>query len=409
MRRKPRLQWPAVRSPGSLALVALVAAALGAGGALVGARSAGWIGPGHISTVIVSSPVALPLPAAVSTPVRPLTGRFDAAAIFARRSTGVVTIYALSPSGDQSTQGSGFVVSADGVILTNSHVITNAGQAAGATPRAAGALFVEFSDLDRVPARIVGWDVFDDVGVIRVDPSAHALHPVPLGSSAGVRVGDPVAVIGSPFGNENSLAVGVVAATRRSIQSLTSSYNLLDAIQTDAPLNHGNSGGPMFDAAGRVVGISAQIRSDSGSAEGVGFAVPIDSAQRSLKQLLADGRVHYAYVGIQSESLVPSVARRFHFAVQRGAVINGIKDKSPAQRADFRPASKQESFNGETVSTNGDVIVAINGLPVHSADDVVRVVSEQLLPGQVATFTVVRGKTRKTIRVRLGERSLSTS
>ena len=193
-------------------------------------------------------------------------------------------------------------------------------------------------------------------------------------------------MIGSPFGNENSLAVGVVAATRRSIQSLTSSYNLLDAIQTDAPLNHGNSGGPMFDAAGRVVGISAQIRTDSGSAEGVGFAVPIDSAQRSLKQLLADGRVHYAYVGIQSESLVPSVARRFHFGVQRGAIINGIRDKSPAQRADFRPATHQQSFNGETVSTNGDVIVAINGVPVRSADDVVRVVSERLLPGQVATL-----------------------
>jgi S1-C subfamily serine protease len=223
-----------------------------------------------------------------------------------------------------------------------------------------------------------------------------------------VRVGDPVAVIGSPFGNDNSLAVGVVAATRRSIRSLTSGYDLLDAIQTDAPLNHGNSGGPMFDAAGRVVGISAQIRTDTGSAEGVGFAVPIDSAHRSLTQLLADGRVHYAYVGIQSESLVPSVARRFHFAVRRGAVISGIKDKSPAMRANFRPATRQQEFNGQLVSTNGDVIVAINGIPVRAAEDVVRVVSEQLLPGQVATFTVVRGHTRMTISVRLAERSLSS-
>lgn len=399
----------AVRSPASLVLFAFVSAALGAGGALVGARAAGWIGPGHTSTVVVSSePAPLPSPAAVSTPVRPLTGRFDAAAIFARRSAGVVTIYALSPGGDQSTQGSGFVVSADGVILTNSHVITNAGQTPGATPRAAGALFVEFSDLDRVPATIVGWDIFDDVGVIKVDPSTHALHPVPFGSSAAVRVGDPVAVIGSPFGNENSLAVGVVAATRRSIQSLTSSYNLLDAIQTDAPLNHGNSGGPMFDAAGRVVGISAQIRTDSGSAEGVGFAVPIDSARRSLRQLLTDGRVHYAYVGIQTESLVPSVARRFHFGVQRGAVISGIRPKSPAEKGVFHAATHQQEFNGRPVSTNGDVIVAINGVPIRSAADVVRVVSERLLPGQVATFTVVRGKTRKTIRVRLGERSLTS-
>jgi S1-C subfamily serine protease len=234
------------------------------------------------------------------------------------------------------------------------------------------------------------------------------LHPVPLGSSAGVRVGDPVAVIGSPFGNENSLAVGVVAATRRSIQSLTSGYDLLDAIQTDAALNHGNSGGPMFDAAGRVVGISAQIRTDTGSAEGVGFAVPIDSARRSLRQLLANGSVHYAYVGIQTESLVPSVARRFHFAVRRGAVVNRIFSKSPAESADFRPATRHQDFTGHPVSTNGDVIVAINGIPVRAAEDVVRVVSERLLPGQLATFTVVRGHTRKTIAVRLVERSRST-
>jgi S1-C subfamily serine protease len=351
------------------------------------------------------------VPAAVQAPIRPLTsGRFDAAAIFAKRSEGVVTIIAVSSGHDQSTQGSGFVVSADGLILTNSHVITNAAQAAGAPPRAAGALFVEFSDFDRVPASIVGWDVFDDVGVIRVDPRAHALHPVPLGSSASVRVGDPVAVIGSPFGNENSLAAGVVAATRRSIESLTSRYDLLDAIQTDAPLNHGNSGGPMFDAAGRVVGIAAQINSTSGTAEGVGFAVPIDSARRSLKQLLVDGRVHYAYVGISSESLVPSVARRFDFSVRRGAIISGIEDKSPAQRADFRPATRQQEFNGKPgVATNGDVIVAINGVPVRSADDVVRIVSERMLPGQLARFTIVRGTTRKTISVRLGERSLSPS
>jgi S1-C subfamily serine protease len=399
-----------VRSPASLAVLALVAAALGAGGPRAGARLAGWVGSPSTRTVVISAPAArAPLAAAVVSP-RPLSaGRFDAAAIYAARSPGVVTIYALSADGRQSTQGSGFVVSADGVVLTNSHVITDAGQpTAGAVPKPAGSLFVEFSDLDRVPATIVGWDVFDDTGVIRVDPQAHTLHPVPLGSSAGVRVGDPVAVIGSPFGNENSLAVGVVAATRRSIQSLTSGYDLLDAIQTDAALNHGNSGGPMFDAAGRVVGISAQIRTDTGSAEGVGFAVPIDSARRSLRQLLANGSVHYAYVGIQTESLVPSVARRFHFAVRRGAVVNRIFSKSPAESADFRPATRHQDFTGHPVSTNGDVIVAINGIPVRAAEDVVRVVSERLLPGQLATFTVVRGHTRKTIAVRLVERSRST-
>src|SRR5205085_9695441 len=119
-----------------------------------------------------------------------------------------------------------------------------------------------------------------------------------LGDSAAASVGEPVAAIGSPFGNEDSLGVGVVAATLRSIESLTSQYNLVDAIQVDAPINHGNSGGPLFDARGRVIGINAQIRSASGNAEGVGFAVPINAAKRSMTQLLAGGKVSYAYVGI---------------------------------------------------------------------------------------------------------------
>src|SRR5262249_5249208 len=156
--------------------------------------------------------------------------------------------------------------------------------------------------------KVVGWDVFDDVGVIRVDPKAHLLDPVPLGRSERVRVGEPVAVIGSPFGNENSLSVGVVSATHRSIAALTSSYRLADAIQTDAPINHGNSGGPLFDSRGLVIGINSQIRSDTGTADGVGFAVPIDSAKRSLRQLVATGKVAYAYVGIRTEDLTPSIA-----------------------------------------------------------------------------------------------------
>ena len=233
----------------------------------------------------------------------------------------------------------------------------------------------------------------------------HAVTPVPLGSSAAVRVGDPVAVIGSPFGNENSLAVGVVSATRRSINSLTSpDYDLIDAIQTDAPINHGNSGGPMFDARGRVVGISAQIRSVSGNAEGVAFAVPIDSARRSLRQLVADGRVHYAFVGIRTESLTPSIAQRFHYAASRGAIVIVVDSNTPAAGAGFKAATKQNQFEGQQVAVGGDVIVAIDGIPVTSADDVVRIVTEQLLPGQIAHFAIVRGATRRTLTVRLAER-----
>ena len=218
---------------------------------------------------------------------------------------GVVTIFSVFENGRAATvsQGSGFVVSGSGLILTNSHVITTAGGTGNVAP--AARVYVEFRDHDRLAARIVGWDVFDDVGVIRVDPAAHPLAPLVLGDSSGVVVGEPVAAIGSPFGNEDSLTVGVVSAVQRSIESLTSDYNLVDAIQVDAPINHGNSGGPLFDARGRVIGINAQIRSASGNAEGVGFAVPIDAARRSMEQLLSSGKVAYAYLGVTTEDLTP--------------------------------------------------------------------------------------------------------
>src|SRR5213078_4439412 len=201
-------------------------------------------------------------------------------------------------------------------------------------------------DRDRAPAKIVGWDVFDDVGVLKVEPSAHSLTPVPLGNSAAVAVGEPVAAIGSPFGNEDSLGVGVVSATHRSIDSLTSSYALVDAIQTDAPINHGNSGGPLFDARGRVIGINAQIRSNSGNAEGVGFAVPINSAKRSMAQLIQHGSVSYAYIGVVTTDLTPAFAKHFHYGVQQGAVITSVESHSPANAAHLRGGKGDEQYLG---------------------------------------------------------------
>jgi len=390
-----------------LPLIAAASALLGAVGALGIARAAGWIGENRTETLVVPAPRAQsPAPQAAGRPlhVKPVVGNgFDPARIYVARSPGVVTLFAQF-GGDQETQGSGFVVSEDGLVLTNSHVISSSDNPRLTAPKAAERVFVEFADRERVPAQIIGWDVFDDVGVVRVDPAAHALDPVPLGDSSSVRVGDPVAVIGSPFGNENSLAVGVVSATKRSIESLTSSYDLLDAIQTDAPINHGNSGGPMFDARGRVVGISAQIRSASGNAEGVGFAVPIDSARRSLRQLLHDGKVHYAYVGIQTQTLTPAIARRFGFGTKRGAIVTGVTPTSPADAAEIQPSTGDEEFTGVRTPRDGDVIVAIDGVPVSSADDLVRIVTNRLVPGRVASFSVVRGRERLTIALRLAER-----
>jgi S1-C subfamily serine protease len=335
---------------------------------------------------------------------------FDPARIYRSRVAGVVTIVALfganAESGQgEAAQGSGFVVSRRGYILTNSHVITTAGEApSGEAPKAADSIFVEFRDGDRVPARIVGWDVYDDVGLLKTDPGEHALSPVPLGDSSGVVVGEPVAAIGSPFGNENSLSVGVVSATERSIESLTSSYDLVDAIQTDAPINRGNSGGPMFDARGRVIGINAQIRSESGNAEGVGFAVPINSAKRSMQQLIQSGRVRYAWLGVSTQTVTPKLAKHFGLAADRGAAVQTVVEGSPADDAHLHAGGEEKEYTGIRFRPGGDLIVAIDGRPVERAEDVVRAVTERLFPGQTTRLTILRGKERLIVSLVLGER-----
>jgi S1-C subfamily serine protease len=402
-----------VATRSALAVVAIVCALIGGAAAVVIGKATGWTG--GAKTVLVppsggSDSVGAATNVDVAPAAKPLSGNgFDPARIYRERAAGVVTIIALfgdhaaTGEGD-AAQGSGFVVSRKGYILTNSHVFTTAGEDTPGNETAAKTIYVEFRDGDRVPAKVVGWDIYDDVGLVKVEPASHRLAPVPLGDSSHVRVGEPVAAIGSPFGQMSSLSVGVVSATERSIDSLTSSYDLVDAIQTDAPINRGNSGGPMFDARGLVVGINAQIRSVSGNAEGVGFAVPINSARRSMEQLIATGRVRYAWVGISTETVTPSLARHFRFDAPRGAAIQSVVAGSPAAKAGLRGGGKEAQFEGVAFQPGGDLIVAIDGRRVGSAEDVVREIAERLLPGQTTTLTVLRNGERKNVRVVLAER-----
>lgn len=391
---------------GLLAVVALVAAALGAAAVLVVGQAAGWIGDERVRTVVVST-VGFETGATASGRSAPQVGNgFDPARIYASRSPGVVTIYSFFPSGRRS-QGSGFVVSNDGHILTNSHVITNAGE--GAKVRGADQVFVVFADGDRIPASIVGWDLFDDTGVIKVDPADHNVAPVPLGDSGRVVVGEPVAAIGSPFGQESSLAVGVVSATDRSIPALTSGFDVAGAIQVDAPINRGNSGGPLFDARGRVIGINAQIRSESGTAEGVGFAIPINLARRSMEQLLSTGKVAYAYVGVTTQDITPAIAKRYHLGARRGALIQAVADGAPADEAGLRGGTDERLFNGVPINLGGDLIVSFAGRQVQRAADIARIVTERFRPGDTVMVTVLRKGTgkRESVRLRLVERPLN--
>ena len=403
------------RSGPLLVAAVFVAAVAGAAVALGIGKAAGWIG-GTTKTVVVNarSPRAsTPLPAVARSDAAPLPGSgFDPARIYRERGPGVVTILAFfgnpNSSSTEAAQGSGFVISSKGYVLTNSHVITNAGETTGAV-RPAAHLYVEFDDRDRVVAKVVGWDVYDDVGLLRVDPAQHSLDPVPLGDSDAVQVGEPVAAIGTPLGNEDSLAVGVVSAVHRSIPALTAArYSVVDAVQTDAAITHGDSGGPLLDARGRVIGINAQIRSQSGNGNdsGVGFAIPINAAKRSVAQLIKQGHVDYAYVGITTEDLTPSLARALGYSVKQGALIEGVRAGGPGARAGLRASTRRVDVLGYSdLCAGGDVIVAIDGKPVRSADDVVRIVSFELEPHAVAIFTVVRNNQRKNVAVTMADRA----
>ncbi|HEY2326250.1 MAG TPA: trypsin-like peptidase domain-containing protein [Gaiellaceae bacterium] len=391
------------------AWLCLAAALLGGAAALAIGRGAGWFDR-STRTVIVEHPAGSAL-APVVAAASPSAKNFEPAQIYRLRSPGVVTILSYFDAPDTATsagQGSGFVVASSGEILTSAHVVTTAGQSGSAKIRPARNLYVEFSDADRVPAKLVGYDLYDDVAVLRVDPKAHKLTPLPLGDSSTVVVGAPVAVIGSPFGDVNSLSVGVVSAIGRSIPSLTSQYDLVDVIQTDASINHGNSGGPLFNAAGQAIGINAQIRSNgtAGGFEGVGFAVPINAAKRSLHDLVATGEVRYAYLGIQTEDLTPTLAKTYGYAAMHGALVDGVTPNGPGAKAGIRGGTSTKVFNGDDVTVGGDAIVSINGIPIRTSEDVVRIITEQLEPGEAAKFTLVHGSSRRTVSVVLGARAV---
>lgn len=385
-------------------LLCLLAGVVGATGVLFAGERGGWL-TGNPQTVLVRQPLdrqSIPATIVISKPV--LARGFEPRRIFSERASGVVTVFSYfgsKPSGSTLEEGSGFVVSTSGLVLTAAHVITStAGSPSLAAP--AGVVYVQFRDGDRVKARVVGWDLYDDVGVLEVSPSMHSLTPVPLGSSDDVAVGDPVAAIGSPFGNQASLSIGIVSA-RRTIPSLTTEYDLFGAIQTDAPVNQGNSGGPLLNAAGRVIGINAQIGSSSGTGfEGVSFAVPIDSARRSLSQLLQSGEVSYAYAGLKTEDLTPGIARRFGYAATRGALVDAVS--GPAARAGLRPGKRDVVYAHQEITVGGDAIIAIDGAPVFNSDDVAQLVAERFVPGEVAWFTVLRGKHQLIVAVVLSDR-----
>jgi S1-C subfamily serine protease len=333
-------------------------------------------------------------------------GGFDPDQIYERLSPGVVTIISIFEGGatlldedGEGGQGSGFVLDSQGYIATNAHVVT-AGEGAGSGR--AEEVFVEFADGNRVPAEIVGDDPNADVALLKVDPAGLRLTPLELGNSDDLQVGEPVAAIGSPFGERQSLSVGVISAVDRNIESLTR-FRIGNAIQTDAAINPGNSGGPLLDARGRVIGVNAQIKSESGGGEGVGFAIPVDAVARSLRELRQDGRVEYGYLGVTTLPLWPQLARRLDIDARDGGLVQVVEEDSPAEEAGLRGGGDEIEFQATPVSTGGDVIVAVNGRRLTRTQDLADVISA-MSAGQRVELDVLRDGKRRTIHVELGQR-----
>jgi len=331
-------------------------------------------------------------------------GAFDPRTIYDRLGPGVVTIISTFgekrlPGGAEGGQGSGFVLDGEGHVATNAHVVL------GEPPKFERArnVYVEFADGNRVPAKIVGTDPNADVGLLKIDPEGLTLTPLKLGQSHDLRVGAPVAAIGSPFGEEQSLSVGVISALDRDIESLTQ-FRIGDAIQTDAAINRGNSGGPLLDARGRVLGINSQIKSSSGGGEGVGFAVPVDTVRRSLDSLRETGKVAYGFLGVSASPLYPQLARRLALPVERGALIGSVERGSPAAKAGLSAGKGKIEFQGQKdIPRGGDVIVAVDGRQVTQDVDLPDLIGQKG-PGEKVRLEVVRGRDRRTVTVTLARR-----
>jgi S1-C subfamily serine protease len=333
-------------------------------------------------------------------------GGFDPGRIYQRLAPGVVTVISIFEGGLLDTegggggQGSGFVLDGRGYVATNAHVVTTS-MGADDGKRAEN-VFVEFSDGNRVPAEIVGDDPNADIALLKLETGGLSLTPLPLGRSSSIEVGEPVAAIGSPFGENQSLSVGVVSAVDRSIESLTR-FQIGNAIQTDAPINPGNSGGPLLDARGRVIGINAQIKSESGGGEGVGFAIPVDAVRRSLQELRRRGRVSYGYLGVSSLVLWPQAAKRLGLGVRDGAVVQRVEPDSPAEKAGLRAGDGEIEFQATDIPTGGDVIVAVDGRRLTRSDDLADVISVKRA-GERVILQVLRDGERRTVEVELGQR-----
>jgi S1-C subfamily serine protease len=370
--------------------------------ALIPLAGCGGGGNGTTSASGGATSTATPAPQVV---VQAGGSQFNPVEIYKRAAPGVVTVLSVFGGGGgllgeaAAGQGSGFVLNSDGEIVTNGHVVS---QGQGSSLTKANQVYVEFADRNRVPAKILGVDPFADVALIKVNPDGLHMVPLKLGSDATLEVGAPVAAIGSPFGEQQSLTVGIVSAKQRSVKSLTQ-FQIENAIQTDAAINPGNSGGPLLDSNAEVVGINQQIETRSDTNAGVGFAVPVSAIKRSLDQLRANGKAEYPYIGVSSQALYPQLAKHLGLDTDYGGLIARVVPGGPADSAGLKGGAHTIHFQASSVRTGGDVILAVNGKKVVGPSDLSNFISAYS-PGDHVTLEILHDGQHQSVDVTLGTR-----
>ena len=386
--------------PATAAATAVAALAIGIGGGVGGyALLAG----SHAGTPAAAVAVAA-TPSATSGTAQPAAATRAAALsitdIYKATSAGVVEITVstassrptrISPFGQQGgeAEGSGFVVDTAGNIVTNEHVIDGA-----------GTIRVKFLSGREVDAKLVGADPSTDLAVIKVDVPAAELKQLTLGDSTALAVGEGVVAIGSPFGLEGTITAGIVSALGRDIQS-PNGYPIANTIQTDAAINHGNSGGPLLDSSGKVIGVNSQIQSSGGGSDGVGFAIPSATVKQVTAQLITSGKIAHAYLGARIAAVTQRAAAAL--GIPRGVLIAQISAGGPAAEAGLKAGTTAKTVDGQRYTTDGDVITGAGGSAVLTSGDL-RAAIDSRKPGDKLDLTVVNSGQTRTVTVTLGTR-----
>jgi S1-C subfamily serine protease len=254
---------------------------------------------------------------------------------------------------------------------------------------------------------VVGTDPGTDIALLKVDAPAKEFHPLTLGRSSELEVGDPVVAIGNPFGLDRTVTSGIVSALQRNIQA-PNGFSISHVIQTDAAINPGNSGGPLINAAGEVIGINAQIATGGGGGNvGIGFAIPIDTVRANLEQLKETGEVEHAFIGVIGGTVTPELAKALNLPAEEGVIVQSVTEDGPADKAGIEGGTTSATIDGEEVRLGGDIITEVDGKKIESMDAMIELIQESQ-PGDKLELTIVSGDEEKTVDVTLGTQPKSS-